>query len=343
MTKPAYVLVTGGAGYIGAHTAIELALAGFEPVLIDNLSRSNERLLKGIAEVLGRQLIFHRGDCRDEKFLEDILVKYPVAGVLHFAAFKAVGESVQQPELYYNNNLNSTLTLVRVMARVGVKPLVFSSSCTVYGEPDHIPVDESAPLKRAESPYGATKQMSERILEDEANTGRLRVISLRYFNPIGAHPSAKLGELPIGEPSNLVPYVTQAAAGKRKSLTVFGNDYPTPDGYCIRDFIHVVDLAKAHVVALQLLLSHSVAEAFQAINLGTGQGVSVLELINTFVRVTGVAVPFTIGPRRPGDVVKTYADVKRARERLKWQCEYSLDDALRHAWAWEQQLIHSTP
>lgn len=343
MSKPSYVLVTGGAGYIGAHTAVELALAGFEPVLIDNLSRSNERLLKGIADVLGRQLIFHRGDCRDEKFLEDIFSKYPVAGVLHFAAFKAVGESVQQPELYYNNNLNSTLTLVRVMARVGVKPFVFSSSCTVYGEPDHIPVDESAPLKRAESPYGATKQMSERILEDEANTGRLRVISLRYFNPIGAHPSAKLGELPIGEPSNLVPYVTQAAAGKRKSLTVFGNDYPTPDGYCIRDFIHVVDLAKAHVAALQLLLRYSGKETFQAINLGTGQGVSVLELINTFVRVTGVPVPFTIGPRRSGDVVKTYADVKRARERLKWQCEYSLDDALRHAWAWEQQLSHSIP
>ncbi|MFO0266003.1 MAG: UDP-glucose 4-epimerase GalE, partial [Cyclobacteriaceae bacterium] len=301
------------------------------------------RLLKGIAEVLGRNLIFHRGDCRDEKFLEGIFAKYPIIGVLHFAAFKAVGESVQQPELYYNNNLNSTLTLVRVMARVGVKPLVFSSSCTVYGEPDHIPVDESAPLKRAESPYGATKQMSERILEDEANTGRLRVISLRYFNPIGAHPSARLGELPIGEPSNLVPYVTQAAAGKRKSLTVFGNDYPTPDGYCIRDFIHVVDLAKAHVAALQRLLRDEQGEFFEVINLGAGHGVSVLELINTFVRVTGVRVPFTIGPRRPGDVVNTYADVKRARERLKWQCEYSLDDALRHAWAWEQQLIHSTP
>lgn len=343
MSKPSYVLVTGGAGYIGAHTAVELALAGFEPVLIDNLSRSNERLLKGIAEVLGRNLIFHRGDCRDEKFLEGIFAKYPIIGVLHFAAFKAVGESVQQPELYYNNNLNSTLTLVRVMARVGVKPLVFSSSCTVYGEPDHIPVDESVPLKRAESPYGATKQMSERILEDEANTGRLRVISLRYFNPIGAHPSARLGELPIGEPSNLVPYVTQAAAGKRKSLTVFGNDYPTPDGYCIRDFIHVVDLAKAHVAALQRLLRDEQGEFFEVINLGAGHGVSVLELINTFVRVTGVRVPFTIGPRRPGDVVNTYADVKRARERLKWQCEYSLDDALRHAWAWEQQLIHSTP
>ena len=343
MSKPSYVLVTGGAGYIGAHTAVELALAGFEPVLIDNLSRSNERLLKGIAEVLGRNLIFHRGDCRDEKFLEGIFAKYPIIGVLHFAAFKAVGESVQQPELYYNNNLNSTLTLVRVMARVGVKPLVFSSSCTVYGEPDHIPVDESAPLKRAESPYGATKQMSERILEDEANTGRLRVISLRYFNPIGAHPSARLGELPIGEPSNLVPYVTQAAAGKRKSLTVFGNDYPTPDGYCIRDFIHVVDLAKAHVAALQRLLRDEQGEFFEVINLGAGHGVSVLELINTFVRVTGVRVPFTIGPRRPGDVVNTYADVKRARERWKWQCEYSLDDALRHAWAWEQQLIHSTP
>jgi len=340
VSKPSYVLVTGGAGYIGAHTAVELALAGFEPVLIDNLSRSNERLLKGIAEVLGRNLIFHRGDCRDEKFLEGIFAKYPIIGVLHFAAFKAVGESVQQPELYYNNNLNSTLTLVRVMARVGVKPLVFSSSCTVYGEPDHIPVDESAPLKRAESPYGATKQMSERILEDEANTGRLRVISLRYFNPIGAHPSARLGELPIGEPSNLVPYVTQAAAGKRKSLTVFGNDYPTPDGYCIRDFIHVVDLAKAHVAALQRLLRDEQGEFFEVINLGAGHGVSVLELINTFVRVTGVRVPFTIGPRRPGDVVNTYADVKRARERLKWQCEYSLDDALRHAWAWEQQLIH---
>ncbi|MFN5170122.1 MAG: UDP-glucose 4-epimerase GalE [Cyclobacteriaceae bacterium] len=342
MSKATNVLVTGGAGYIGAHTAVELALAGFEPILIDNLSRSDETLLNGIGDVLGRRLTFYQGDCRDEKFLEQIFSQHDLKGVLHFAAFKAVGESVKQPELYYNNNLNSTLTMARVMARFQVQPMVFSSSCTVYGEPDQIPVDESAPLKRAESPYGATKQMSERILEDEARTGRLRVISLRYFNPIGAHPSARLGELPIGEPGNLVPYITQAASGKRKSLTVFGNDYPTPDGSCIRDFIHVVDLAKAHVAALQHLLTAPQQEAFEVINLGTGQGVSVLELIHMFVRATGVQVPFTIGPRRPGDVVKTYADVKRARERLRWHCQYSIEDALRHAWAWELKLAHST-
>jgi UDP-glucose 4-epimerase len=257
--------------------------------------------------------------------------------VLHFAAYKSVGESVHQPLMYYENNLGSLVTLLKVMKHNSVKDLIFSSSCTVYGQPDTIPVDESAPFKRAESPYGATKQMSERILEDAYLTG-FRVVSLRYFNPIGAHPSGLMGELPIGTPNNLVPYITQTAAGKRDKLTIFGNDYDTPDGTNIRDFIHVVDLAIAHVKSMEYLEKQPPGNVYEAFNLGTGKGVSVLELVNQFQEVTGVKLNYTIGPRRPGDVVKVYADPSKVNSKLDWKTKYTSADALRHAWEWEKRI-----
>lgn len=329
------VLVTGGAGYIGAHTAVELFNAGYEPVIVDNLSRSDRTLLKGMEKITGEKPNFREGDCLDEKFLNEVFgMEGPFSCVLHFAAYKSVGESVREPLMYYENNLGSLVALLKVMKANGVKDLIFSSSCTVYGQPDHIPVDESAPFKRAESPYGATKQMSERILEDSYTTG-YRVVSLRYFNPIGAHPSALMGELPIGTPNNLVPYITQTAAGKREKLTIFGNDYDTPDGTNIRDFIHVVDLAVAHVKAMEYLEKQPSANCYDAFNLGTGVGVSVMELVNQFQEVTGVKLNYTIGPRRPGDVVKVYADPAKVNKALNWKARYTIADALKHAWAWE--------
>ncbi|HET7179182.1 MAG TPA: UDP-glucose 4-epimerase GalE [Chryseosolibacter sp.] len=329
------VLVTGGAGYIGAHTAVELFNAGYEPVIVDNLSRSDRTLLKGMEKITEEKPNFREGDCLDEKFLNEVFgMEGPFSCVLHFAAYKSVGESVQQPLMYYENNLGSLVALLKVMKANGVKDLIFSSSCTVYGQPDHIPVDENAPFKRAESPYGATKQMSERILEDSYTTG-YRVVSLRYFNPIGAHPSALMGELPIGTPNNLVPYITQTAAGKREKLTIFGNDYDTPDGTNIRDFIHVVDLAVAHVKAMEYLEKQPPENCYDAFNLGTGVGVSVMELVNQFQEVTGVKLNYTIGPRRPGDVVKVYADPAKVNKALNWKARYTIADALKHAWAWE--------
>lgn len=332
------ILVTGGAGYIGAHTVVELSNAGYEPVIVDNLSRSDRTLLKGMEKILGFKPNFHEGDCLDEKFMQTVFKNEgPFSCVLHFAAYKAVGESVQQPLMYYENNVGSLVTLLKVMETNKVKDIIFSSSCTVYGQPDHIPVDESAPFKRAESPYGATKQMSERILEDVAKTG-FRVISLRYFNPIGAHPSALMGELPIGTPNNLVPYITQTAAGKREKLTVFGNDYNTPDGSNIRDFIHVVDLGIGHVKAMEYLETLPTPEVYEAFNLGTGVGVSVLQLIDEFQIATGVKLNYAIGPRRPGDVEKVYADPSKVNKVLNWKTKYTSADALKHAWEWEQQI-----
>lgn len=337
MTKKK-ILVTGGAGYIGAHTALELIQSGYEAVIVDNLSRSTRVQLEGIEKITGQKPNFQEGDCLDRDFLRTVFkTQGPIAGVMHFAAYKSVGESVQKPLDYYHNNLESLVALLQVMQEFGVKDFIFSSSCTVYGQPDRIPVDESAPFKRAESPYGATKQMCERILEDAHLTG-FRVISLRYFNPIGAHPSALLGELPIGVPNNLVPYITQTAAGKREKLTVFGNDYDTPDGSCLRDFIHVVDLAIAHIKALEYLGQQPAANTYQAFNLGTGVGVSVLGLIETFQRVTQVKLPFTIGPRRPGDVEKVYADPQKVNQALGWKTKYSIEDGLLHAWEWEKKL-----
>jgi UDP-glucose 4-epimerase len=332
------ILVTGGAGYIGAHTAVELMGSGYEPVIVDNLSRSDRTLLTGMEQITGSKPNFHQGDCLDEQFLQNIFkTQGPFSCVLHFAAYKSVGESVEQPLIYYENNIGSLVTLLKVMKANQVKDLIFSSSCTVYGQPDQIPVNESAPFKRAESPYGATKQMSERILEDTYVTG-FRVVSLRYFNPIGAHPSALMGELPIGTPNNLVPYITQTAAGKREKLTVFGNDYDTPDGTNIRDFIHVVDLGIGHVKAMEYLDRLSTPNVYEAFNLGTGVGVSVLELIDQFQKVAGVKLNYVIGARRPGDVEKVYADPSKVNKVLNWKTKYTSADALRHAWAWEKKI-----
>lgn len=332
------VLVTGGAGYIGAHTAVALIEAGYDPVIIDNLSRSDNTLLQGMEKITGVKPNFHKGDCLDESFLQQVFTtEGPFSAVLHFAAYKAVGESVEKPLIYYENNIGSVVTLLKVMQANNVRNIIFSSSCTVYGQPDQIPVDESAPFKRAESPYGATKQMSERILEDASTTG-LRVVSLRYFNPIGAHPSALMGELPIGTPNNLVPYITQTAAGKRQKLTIFGNDYDTPDGTNIRDFIHVVDLATGHVKAMEYLEKLPGDKIYEAFNLGTGVGISVQQLVDEFQRVTGVKLNYAIGPRRPGDVVKVYADPAKVNAKLNWKTKYSAADALLHAWRWEEKV-----
>lgn len=333
------ILVTGGAGYIGAHTAVELFRAGYEPILVDDFSKSDDTLLQGIEEIIKRKLVFHKGDCKDKNFLQSVFDKSgPISGVMHFAAYKAVGESVEKPLMYYQNNIDSLISLLLVMQDFGVKDFIFSSSCTVYGQPDVIPVNEAAPFKRAESPYGATKQMCERILEDSTHNG-LHVVSLRYFNPIGAHPSASIGELPIGPPNNLVPYITQTAIGKREQLTIFGNDYDTPDGTCLRDFIHVVDLAHAHVKALSYLEQlESSSNIYQAFNVGTGVGVSVLELVNKFQSITDVKLNYSIGNRRTGDVEKTYADAGLISKSFDWIPMYSIEDALLHAWQWEKKL-----
>ncbi|MBX2961030.1 MAG: UDP-glucose 4-epimerase GalE [Cyclobacteriaceae bacterium] len=341
MSTSKKILVTGGAGYIGAHTVVELIAAGYEPVIVDNLSASDKTLLRGVQQLTGKTLNFHQGDCRDKNFLNFVFkTQGPINCVMHFAAFKSVGESVQKPLLYHHNNVGSVLTLLEVMSEHAVTDFVFSSSCTVYGQPDKIPVDEKAPFKRAESPYGATKQLCERILEDVHTTG-FRIISLRYFNPIGAHPSGLIGELPIGIPNNLVPFITQTAAGLRKKLTVFGNNYNTPDGSCIRDFIHVGDLADVHVKALAYLEKDTRKNVYDVFNVGTGKGASVLELVNLFIRTTGAPLPFVIGPRRPGDVEKVYADPTRVNTVLRWSSRYSMEDALKHAWAWEQKLHKS--
>jgi UDP-glucose 4-epimerase len=332
------ILVTGGAGYIGAHTVVELIAAGYEPIIVDDLSRSNTLLLDGIKEITQRTPVFYKGDCNDKAFLSTVFKKEGlIFAVMHFAAFKSVGESVQKPLDYYHNNIGSLVTVLQVMQENNVSNIIFSSSCTVYGQPDKIPVNEQAPFKRAESPYGSTKQMAERILEDAFPTG-FRIISLRYFNPIGAHPSALLGELPLGVPNNLVPYITQTAAGKREKLVIFGNDYDTSDGTNVRDFIHVVDLAIAHVKALQYLISLPSNKVYEAFNLGTGVGVSVLELVNQFMKVTGVPLLYTIGPRRPGDVEKVFADPAKVNSKLDWKTKFSISDALLHAWQWEKKL-----
>jgi UDP-glucose 4-epimerase len=337
MTKKK-ILVTGGAGYIGAHTALELIQSGYEAVIVDNLSRSNRTLLEGLEKITGQKPNFHEGDCLDRDFLRSVFKSQgPIASVLHFAAYKSVGESVQKPLDYYHNNIGSLVAVTEVMKEFGVKDFIFSSSCTVYGQPDQIPVDESAPFKRAESPYGATKQMCERILEDAYKTG-YRVISLRYFNPIGAHPSALMGELPIGVPNNLVPFITQTAAGKREKLTVFGNDYDTPDGSCLRDFIHVVDLGIAHIKAMEYLEKKEAGNYYEAFNLGTGVGVSVLELIDKFQKVSGAKLNYTIGPRRPGDVEKVYADPAKVSKALNWKTRFTIEEGLLHSWEWEKKL-----
>jgi UDP-glucose 4-epimerase len=335
--KKNHVLVTGGAGYIGAHTVIELLNAGYEVTAIDSLERSEIRIVEGVKSITGKEFSFHKIDCLDESAMEQLFVTHRFDSVIHFAAYKSVNESVEKPLLYYKNNLGSLMVLLDVMKRHQVRDLIFSSSCTVYGQPDQIPVDESAPFKKAESPYGASKQLCERILEDVATEG-IRVVSLRYFNPIGAHPTGLIGELPIGVPNNLVPYVTQTAAGVRQQLTVFGNDYNTTDGSCLRDFIHVCDVASAHVNAIDFLQEQKSEKFFEAFNLGTGVGVSVLELVKKFIEVTGVNLNYKIGPRRPGDVEKVYADPKKVMNGLKWKAKFDLGQSLQHAWQWEKKI-----
>lgn len=334
---PKKVLLTGGAGYIGAHTAVELIERGFDIVLLDDFSRSEQRMVDGIEQITRKAVSVYKGNCADRTFLLKLFDKEKFSSVIHFAAYKSVNESVAEPLLYYHNNIASMVELLKVMAEFGVNELIFSSSCTVYGQPDHIPVDETAPFKRAESPYGATKQMSERILEDcIASNTLLKAISLRYFNPVGAHPSALIGELPIGVPNNLVPYITQTAAGVRQKLIVFGNDYNTPDGSCLRDFIHVVDLAKAHAAALEKI--ESLDHRYEAFNLGTGKGVSVLEVVDCFQTATGVKLKYEVGPRRAGDVEKIFANPAKAEKLLGWKTELSLTDSMTHAWQWEKNI-----
>lgn len=331
------ILVTGGTGYIGSHTVVELIQAGYEPVIIDDLSNSTIAVLDGIEKISGVKPLFEQFDLQDKNLLTDFFSRHTdIAAVIHFAAFKAVGESVDKPLAYYQNNVGSLMNVMKVAGK-NLK-LVFSSSCTVYGQPDSLPVTESAPFKKAESPYGNTKQICEEILEFSSKAGELQVISLRYFNPVGAHPSALLGELPSGTPNNLVPFITQTAIGKRNSITVFGNDYDTPDGSCIRDYIHVVDLAKAHVLACARMLVPGNTAANEIFNLGTGRGYSVLEVIHTFEEVNQLKLNYSIGPRRTGDVVQIYGDAHKASSLLNWTAALGLEEMLRSAWEWERQL-----
>ncbi|MCK6694967.1 MAG: UDP-glucose 4-epimerase GalE [Thermoanaerobaculia bacterium] len=333
------ILVTGGAGYIGSHTVVALAEAGYRPVIIDDFSNSQQSVLDGLKQILGYEVPCVVHDCNDPATLLDLFQRENVRGVIHFAAFKAVGESMAEPLKYYRNNLGSLITLLEVMLETGVTDLIFSSSCTVYGEPDSLPVVETMPVKPAASVYGNTKQVGEEILRDMAAAGKpVKIISLRYFNPIGAHPSALIGELPLGVPNNLVPYITQTAAGIREQLSVFGDDYPTPDGSCIRDYIHVMDLAEAHVAALQALGQPGPGSHYDVFNIGTGLGHSVLELVRTFENLSGRRLNYRIGPRRAGDITAVYADATKAWEQLGWSAKRSLREALEDAWRWQQQL-----
>ena len=333
------VIVTGGAGFIGSHTCVELFHAGYNPIIVDDLRNSEERSIHGIARICGTSPTVFRIDCADEPAMAHMLEQVgQVHGAIHFAADKAVGESVQQPLKYYHNNIGSLVVLVRLLARNGPPRVVFSSSCTVYGQPDSLPVNETASDRRAMSPYGFTKVVCEQLLRDlTASDTTSKAVLLRYFNPVGAHPSALIGELPLGVPNNLVPFVTQTAAGLRKQLTVFGTDYDTPDGSCIRDYIHVVDLARAHVRALEWMDERD-APVCEVFNIGTGKGNSVLEVIDAFEKATGVPLPYINGPRRAGDTTSVYADTTKSREVLRWSPELSLQDALRDAWKWQQAI-----
>ncbi|MFV0484435.1 MAG: UDP-glucose 4-epimerase GalE [Bacteroidales bacterium] len=334
------VLVTGGTGYIGSHTTVELQNAGFDALIVDNLSNSDKKSLDGIEAITGVRPDFEEFDLVDRKKVFELFEKYDnIVGIIHFAAHKAVGESVEQPLKYYDNNINSLLNLLMAMEKYNVPSMVFSSSCTVYGQPEKLPVTENAPLQKATSPYGNTKQICEDIINDTIGAiPELRAISLRYFNPIGAHPSANIGELPLGTPQNLVPFVTQTAAGLRKELSVFGDDYKTKDGTCIRDYIHVVDLAKAHVVALDRLIKEHNVKPVEVFNIGTGQGSTVLEVIKTFETVSDKKLPYRIVGRRSGDTEAVWADTQKVRAELNWEAKSSLADALSSAWKWEKKI-----
>ncbi|MDD2244075.1 MAG: UDP-glucose 4-epimerase GalE [Dysgonamonadaceae bacterium] len=334
------ILVTGGTGYIGSHTVVELQQSGYEVVIVDNLSNSNADVLEGITHISGKRPAFEKIDCTDMDSMKATFRKYNgFDGIIHFAASKAVGESVQKPLMYYRNNIVSLINLLELMPEFGVKGIVFSSSCTVYGEPDNNPIDENAPIKPATSPYGNTKQVNEEIIQDYIHSGaNVKSIILRYFNPIGAHPSAEIGELPLGVPQNLVPYITQTGMGVRKQLSVFGNDYNTPDGSCIRDFINVVDLAKAHVIAIDRMLNDKSEEKVEIFNLGTGNGVSVLELINVFEKVSGKPLNYKISDRREGDIEQIWANPDKANNVLGWKAKETIEDTMASAWNWQQQL-----
>ncbi|MFS4455941.1 UDP-glucose 4-epimerase GalE [Maribacter sp. 2304DJ31-5] len=334
------ILVTGGLGFIGSHTVVELQNRGFEVVIIDDCSNAQEDVLDGITAITGKRPLFEKLDLKEKNKVEDFFKRYAdVVGVIHFAASKAVGESVEKPLLYYENNIGTLVYILKELCKKNKASFIFSSSCTVYGQADKMPITEDAPVKEAESPYGNTKQMGEEIIRDTCKIApNLNAIALRYFNPMGAHPSGEIGELPIGVPQNLVPFITQTGIGLREQLSVFGDDYPTPDGTCIRDYIYVVDLAKAHVVALERLLDGKNPQNYEVFNVGTGKGSSVLEVIQSFERVSGKKLNYKVVDRRPGDITSAYADTTKANEELGWKAEYPLDEAMESAWVWEQKI-----
>lgn len=336
------ILVTGGTGFIGSHTTVELQQAGYKVVIVDNLSNSKADVIDGIEKITGVRPTFEQADCCDMAAMDAIFTKYKgIKGIIHFAASKAVGESVEKPLMYYRNNINSLLNLLELMPKHNVKGIIFSSSCTVYGQPtaENLPVTENAPIQKALSPYGNTKQINEEIIQDFTHSGApIKSIILRYFNPIGAHPSALIGELPNGVPMNLIPFITQTAIGIRKQLKIFGNDYNTPDGTCIRDYIYVVDLAKAHVKAMERVLGVEDTEAVEVFNIGTGRGVSTLEAVESFEKATGVKLNWQYAPRREGDIEKVWADSSKANNVLGWKAESKIEDALASAWKWQLKL-----
>lgn len=333
------IVVTGGLGFIGSHTVVELQNEGFEVIIIDNLSNSSEEVLKGIVAITGKTPLFEKMDLREKAAIQSFFKKHKdVSGVIHFAASKAVGESVENPLLYYENNINTLIYILQELQQKEAAHFIFSSSCTVYGQAEIMPITESASIQVAMSPYGNTKQIGEEIITDVAKISNINAVLLRYFNPIGAHPSAEIGELPLGIPQNLVPFITQTGFGLRKELSVYGNDYLTPDGTCIRDYIHVVDLAKAHVVALQRLLNKNNTAKVEVFNLGTGTGSSVLEVIHAFEKISGQKLPYKIVARRDGDITSAYANTDKANTVLGWSAESSLEAALASAWKWEQKI-----
>jgi UDP-glucose 4-epimerase len=333
------ILVTGGLGFIGSHTVVELQNEGFEVVIIDNLSNSSESVLNGIVAITGKAPLFENLDLREKVAVQNFFKKHnDIAGVIHFAASKAVGESVENPLLYYENNISSLVYLLQELQNKPNSNFIFSSSCTVYGQAEEMPITENAPIQVALSPYGNTKQIGEEIIRDVAKVSNIKAILLRYFNPIGAHPSAEIGELPLGVPQNLVPFITQTAFGLRKELSVYGNDYPTPDGTAVRDYIHVVDLAKAHVIALKRLLENKNDSTVETFNLGTGTGSSVLEVIQAFEKVSGQKLPYKIVDRREGDITSAYANTDKANNILGWKAESTLEEAIASAWKWEQKI-----
>ncbi len=333
------ILVTGGLGFIGSHTVVELQNQGFEVVIVDDLSNSSEEVLKGIVAITNKKPLFEKLDLREKAKVQDFFKKHQdISGVIHFAASKAVGESVGNPLLYYENNINSLVYLLQELQKLPESNFIFSSSCTVYGQAEKMPITEDAAIQTAMSPYGNTKQIGEEIITDAAKVTNINAILLRYFNPIGAHPSAEIGELPLGVPQNLVPFITQTGLGLRAELSVFGDDYPTPDGTCVRDYIHVVDLAKAHVIAMQRLLDKKNLEKVEIFNLGTGTGSSVLEVIHSFEKVSGQKLPYKIVPRREGDITSAYANTDKANNVLGWKAQSTLDEAMESAWKWEQKV-----